>query len=282
MIDESDPLRNTGASSRALGAPYDVLYADEALLVVNKPPGLVVHPTYKHPDGTMTDAIFAWCEALGASRPWLLHRLDKDTSGVTLFARTEESRRALARQFAQRMTRKRYLAIALWPDELSLSGEVDAPLWRDPLDRRRVIIVPEPPGQASRTRYRTLARSPRPNDGASGSAPAGFALLLAEPVTGRTHQIRAHLTSLGAPLVGDAMYLPEGSEVATLAPRVMLHAWKLTIRYPLNGSLRTFTAPPPSDFLDAARALGLALDPAALEALAQQLEGELADSPDGG
>ncbi len=265
-------MRDTGASSLALDAPYDVLYTDEALLAINKPPGLVVHPTYKHPDGTLTDAIFAWVEALGASRPWLLHRLDKDTSGVTLFARTEEARRALARQFAQRMTHKRYLALALWPEGLPLSGEVDAPLWRDPLDRRRVIIVPEPPGQASRTRYRVIARSARTLSGVPDMAPTGFALLLAEPVTGRTHQIRAHLTSLGAPLVGDAMYLPEGSEVATLAPRVMLHAWKLTIRWPLNGSPLTITAGPPDDFLASARALGLALDPAALDAFADDLD----------
>lgn len=264
MIDESEPASETGASDGEIQAPYDVLYSDESLLAINKPPSLVVHPTYKHPDGTLTDAIFAWSEATGASRPWLLHRLDKDTSGVTLFARTENARRALARQFAQRMTHKQYLALAVWPNHLPLSGEVDAPLWRDPLDRRRVIIIPEPPGQASRTRYRALLRS---------SAPSGetFALVLAEPVTGRTHQIRAHLTSLGAPLIGDAMYLPEGSEVAKLTPRVMLHAWKLTIRWPRPDSAFTITAPPPSDMLTAARMLGLAFDPALLAALVDGL-----------
>jgi 23S rRNA pseudouridine1911/1915/1917 synthase len=265
LIDESESIRDTGESSAALTAPYDVLYADEALLAVNKPPGLVVHPTYKHPDGTLTDAIFAWSEATGASRPWLLHRLDKDTTGVTLFARTEEARRSLARQFAQRMTSKRYLALAVWSERLPLSGEVDAPLWRDPLDRRRVIITPEPPGQASCTRYRALAVS------FSHHVDGTFALVLAEPVTGRTHQIRAHLTSLGAPLVGDAMYLPEGSGVATVAPRVMLHAWKLTIRWPLDGPPRTITAPPPADFLAAAQALGLAFDSAALDALVERV-----------
>jgi 23S rRNA pseudouridine1911/1915/1917 synthase len=255
-----------GATRAALAAPYDTLYADEALLAVNKPPGLVIHPTYKHPDGTLTDAIFAWCEAIGAPRPWLLHRLDKDTSGVTLFARTEEARRALARQFAQRMTHKRYLALTIWPDGLPPTGEVDAPLWRDPLDRRRVIISPEPPGQAARTRYRALARS-EPLTNMAGAETARYALVLAEPVTGRTHQIRAHLTSLGAPLLGDAMYLPEGSPAATLAPRAMLHAWSLTIRWPLADPPRTITASPPNDFLAAARALGFALHPDALSAL---------------
>ncbi|HEU0027353.1 MAG TPA: RluA family pseudouridine synthase [Ktedonobacterales bacterium] len=265
MFDKSN-INPEAAPSATLAAPYDTLYADEALLAINKPPGLVVHPTYKHPDGTLTDAIFAWSEAIGASRPWLLHRLDKDTSGVTLFARTEEARRALARQFAQRMTHKRYLALTIWPDGLPLGGEVDAPLWRDPLDRRRVIITEEPPGQASRTRYRALARSAHPRSGV-GMEAAGYALVLAEPVTGRTHQIRAHLTSLGAPLVGDAMYLPEGSPVATVAPRAMLHAWSLTIRWPLDGPPRTIIAPPPDDFLATARALGFALELDALDAL---------------
>ena len=88
-------------------APYEILYYDADLLAINKPPGLVAHPTYKHPDGTLTDAIFTWLEEAGEARPWLLHRLDKDTSGVTLFARTEAARRTLARQFAQRLTRKR-------------------------------------------------------------------------------------------------------------------------------------------------------------------------------
>jgi 23S rRNA pseudouridine1911/1915/1917 synthase len=248
-------------------SPYQILYADEALLAINKPPGLVVHPTYKHPDGTLTDAIFAWLEGAGEPRPWLLHRLDKGTSGVTMFARTEAARRALARQFAQRLTRKRYLALTVWPDGLPLTGEVDAPLWRDPLDRRRVIITPDPPGQASRTRYRALALT-APNPRAGGR----LALVLAEPVTGRTHQVRAHLTSLGAPLVGDAMYLPEGSSAAAIAPRSMLHAWTLTIRWPRDEPL-TITAPPPDDMLAVANAFGLALD----HAMFATLESELAE-----
>ncbi|HEX9038733.1 MAG TPA: RluA family pseudouridine synthase [Ktedonobacterales bacterium] len=245
--------------------PYEILYEDDALLALNKPPGVVVHPTYKHPDGTMTDAVFAWREALGQPRPWLLHRLDKETSGVTLFARTEDARRALARQFAERLTHKRYLALAVWPEGAPVAGEVDAPLWRDPLDRRRVVITPEPQGQASRTRYRVLSRAPRV-DGREGDANAvGYACVLAEPVTGRTHQIRAHLTSLGAPLVGDALYLPANSPAVAVAPRVMLHAWALTVRWPSGSAALTLVAPPPEDFLETARALGLPLDVTALD-----------------
>ena len=247
--------------------PYEVLYEDDALLAINKPPGVVVHPTYKHPDGTLTDAIFAWSAAQGRERPWLLHRLDKQTSGVTLFARTEEARRALANQFIRRVTHKRYLALTRWPDGLALTGEVDAPLWRDPLDRRRVIITPEPAGQSARTRYRALALSPREAH-AHGRDKDGarYALVLAEPVTGRTHQIRAHLTSLGAPLVGDSMYLPEDDPAATLAPRVMLHAWSLMVRWPPDQP-RTLIAPLPDDFLTVARALAIPLDGATLDGL---------------
>ena len=256
--------------------PYEILYEDAALLAFNKPPGLVVHPTYKHPDETMTDAVFAWSQALGRERPWLLHRLDKETSGVTLFARTEDARRALARQFVQRQTHKRYLALAVWPDNLPLAGEVDAPLWRDPLDRRRVIITPEPPGQSSRTRYRALALSPRAADG------TGYALVLAEPVTGRTHQIRAHLTSLGAPVAGDAMYLPADSPAASAAPRVMLHAWRLTIRWPLNQPPWTLTAPPPADLIAVATVLGIPFDLVALDGLdGLDALDALAGEPDG-
>lgn len=226
-------------------APFTIVYEDKALLAVNKPAGVVTHPTYKHPDGTLTDAVFAREESLGLPRPWLLHRLDKETSGVTLFARTDQARRALVSQFEQRAAHKRYLALAVWPpqDGDSTEGEVDAPLARDPLDRRRVVVSPD--GQPSRTRFRRLGRA------------SGYALLLAEPVTGRTHQIRAHLAAIGAPLVGDAVYLDNARLRRDVAPRVMLHAWRLDVRAPGTGEPLSVCAPPPQDFLDAASALGL-------------------------
>lgn len=224
------------------GAPVRVLHEDGELLAVDKPAGLVTHPAYKHPDGTLCDAVFARQAALGASRPWLLHRLDRETSGVVLFARTEHARRAVVRQFERRTVRKRYLALlAGVPDPPE--GVVEAPLARDPADRRRVVV--DPAGQPSATRYRTLASA------------GGYALALAEPLTGRTHQIRAHLTSLGAPLAGDRLYLPADSPSLAVAGRAMLHAWQLTIRYPSTGEPFTLTAPPPSDFLAAAARLAL-------------------------
>lgn len=239
------------ADAEALRAAADlaILYEDAALLAVNKPTGIVTHPTYKHPDGTLTDAVFAREEVLGAPRPWLLHRLDKETSGVILFARADVARRIIVGQFEEHTAHKRYLALTLWPPDSGdrEEGEVDAPLARDPLDRRRVIVAAD--GQPARTRYRRLASAQV--DG------AGYALLLAEPVTGRTHQIRAHLAAIGAPLVGDATYLPEGSLRRDRAARTMLHAWRLDLRSPTTGQPWSVTAPPPADFLTCADALGL-------------------------
>lgn len=237
-------------------APFSVLYEDDRLLAVSKPAGVVTHPTYKHPAGTLTDAVFAWQAARGLARPWLLHRLDKETSGVVLFARRDDARRSLASQFERHTARKRYLALTLWPlacaaeaaeigaaQEMREMGEIDAPLARDPLDRRRVVVAAD--GQPARTRYRALAVA------------GGYALVLAEPVTGRTHQIRAHLASLGAPLVGDATYLPADHPLDALAPRAMLHAWRLDLRAPGSEEPWRVIAPPPSDFVAAAEALGL-------------------------
>ncbi|HET9111339.1 MAG TPA: RluA family pseudouridine synthase [Ktedonobacterales bacterium] len=229
-------------------APFDALYEDYHLLAVNKPSGVVTHPTYKHAAGTLTDAVFAWQATRGLARPWLLHRLDKETSGVVLFARSEQARRTLASQFERHTARKRYLTLTHWSPalgtEIDVEREVDAPLARDPLDRRRVIVAPD--GQPSRTRYRLLAIA------------GDFALVQAEPVTGRTHQIRAHLASLGAPLVGDATYLPAERADEGQADRAMLHAWRLDLRYPGTEASWSVVAPPPADFVAAAERLGLA------------------------
>ncbi|MGH2484394.1 MAG: RluA family pseudouridine synthase, partial [Ktedonobacterales bacterium] len=238
-----------------------IVYEDDALLVVAKPAGLVTHPAYKHPDGTLCDAIFARQVARGEGRPLLLHRLDRDTSGVVIFAKTALARRALVRQFERRTVHKQYLALTggLPPAE---AGEIVAPLMRDPQDRRRVIAHAD--GQAAVTSYRTLA------------VVSAHALLLVEPLTGRTHQIRAHLTSVGAPLVGDATYLAPESPARTLSERTLLHAWRLSVNHPATGERRTFTAPIPDDFCHIAQRLGFH---GALQRLTRHPQEESCSSP---
>jgi 23S rRNA pseudouridine1911/1915/1917 synthase len=221
----------------------EVLYEGEALLAVNKPVGMVTHPAYRHPDGTLWDVVLARQTSLGQDRPWLLHRLDCETSGVVLFAKTAEARRALVHQFERHTIVKRYLAL-LAGCLPNLAGMIDAPLARDPADRRRTIVAPD--GRPARTRYWTLATSDE------------ITLALAEPVTGRTRQIRAHLASAGAPLLGDALYYPEGHWAAQAAPRAMLHAWRLEFQHPGAGARLTIMAPIPADFVDAAQRHGLA------------------------
>lgn len=220
-----------------------MLTEDEDILAVEKPAGLVVHPAYRHPDGTLTDAVFADADRRGLPRPWLLHRLDRETSGVVLFARSEAARRSLVRQFQQRQIVKRYLAV-IGGELAASSGEIDAPLCRDPLDRRRVIISPA--GKPARTRFQVLA------------AWNSFSLVLAEPFTGRTHQIRAHLAFRGAPLAGDLTY--GGATEATLAAgieRAQLHAWELVFRHPATGARTAIRAPVPVDMRAACATLGL-------------------------
>src|SRR5438552_8148475 len=273
-------------------AEIPMIYQDHHLLIVNKPAGLVIHPTYKHADGTMWDAILAYLGQQGSDdwqppdlpdepewahapeqvqvmlrerrlerlwkedgllpRPCLLHRLDKDTSGVVALARTENARQYIIRQFHAHTIVKRYLAVVQrgapdWTrprttftvtrrtggvDEIDFTVLrdhdeliLDAPLQRDPADRRRCIVGDE--GQTATTIVKVLAVS-------EGEV---FALLEVQPVTGRTHQIRAHLAALEHAIVGDQMYAPvaeRGTPQAAL-PRQFLHAHSLELRrYPDN------------------------------------------------
>lgn len=292
---------------------FSILYQDHHLLIVNKPAGLVVHPTYKHADGTLWDMLLAWQaqqkddgwrppalpDAPGwerapesvrlmlrerrlekirraegwLPRPVLLHRLDKDTSGVVALARTEQACRHLVRQFLAHTVVKSYLAVVRrgspawaqprvplrttlcrangaveelsWPPDLARypnqSLLLDAPLQRDPADRRRCIVGPA--GQTARTRVRVLTTS---------SASDDYLLLEAQPITGRTHQIRAHLAAAGYALIGDRTYaLPpdEPERPTSVLARHFLHASSLALRdYPANQP-RTFVAPLPPELL---------------------------------
>jgi 23S rRNA pseudouridine1911/1915/1917 synthase len=222
-------------------APFAVLHEDAHLLAVAKPAGVVTHPAYRNPTGTLTDAVHAWYESRGLPRPWLIHRLDKDTSGLVLFARTERAMRLCARQFADHTAVKHYLAVACGanlPDE----GLVDAPLRRDPADRRRVIVAPE--GQPAQTSFAVRARFGQ------------WCMVDLWPLTGRTHQLRAHLAHLGHPIVGDPVYAAHLPAVPGVG-RLLLHAAALSLRVPAEHGTApaTFTAPLPEDFGAALAAL---------------------------
>jgi 23S rRNA pseudouridine1911/1915/1917 synthase len=225
--------------------PLDVLYEDEHLIVINKPPGLVIHPAAGNPDGTLVNALLAHCRDLsgvgGVERPGIVHRLDKDTSGVLIAAKNDAAHRALSLSFRWRTTDKRYLAV-VYGGPRSDEGVVDAPIARHPSERKRMAVVPG--GRPARTLYMVRERFP------------GCALVECRLVTGRTHQVRVHMAHIGHALVGDPVYAGrqwraiEDPALAGLCrdfPRQALHAWRLTITHPATGVLMTFEASVPHD-----------------------------------
>ena len=222
-------------------AGLDILYEDDTLIAVNKPPGVVVHPSYKQLSGTLLNHIL-WHvrqrlpERLGGVpfrddvRPGILTRLDKDTSGVVVVAFAPGAHAALQRDAAAGRTRKEYLAIVQGtprPDQ----GIIRDPLGRDPDDRRRVIVIPG--GAASETRYEVMR--PLPGD---------LSLVRCELMTGRTHQIRVHLSSHGWPIAGDRLYGGQTDRIA----RQALHAWRVSLLHPITREPLVFEAPLPQDF----------------------------------
>ena len=219
-------------SLEAEDIPIDVLYEDADVVVVNKPADLVVHPAYGHSSGTLVNALvgrIAGQEGRAAARPGIVHRLDKDTSGVMIIAKNDVAQLALARQLQGRTVSKEYLAL-VWGDPGAEPAVVDAPIMRDPQDRRRMVV--RATGRNAVTRFLRIA--------AYGQGSDRRALLHVKPVTGRTHQIRAHLAFARTPIVGDPVYGKRGD--ASGLGRQFLHAWRLTVRLPHAGE-RTFTAP---------------------------------------
>ncbi|MCS7251314.1 MAG: RluA family pseudouridine synthase [Anaerolineae bacterium] len=224
--------------------PLDVLYEDQDVLVIQKPAGMVVHPGAGHARGTLIHAILAHCPGLegvgGILRPGLVHRLDKETSGVLLVAKNERTYHFIQAQFKARMVRKVYDALVIGhpPPE----GTIEAPIARDPGHRRRMAVVLT--GRPARTRYRVL----KAYEGRWGR----YAWLEVYPETGRTHQIRVHLAYVGYPIVGDPLY---GRRAALPCPRLFLHARALTVRLPLHPEPMTFEAPLPPDLREVLRVL---------------------------
>ena len=245
LVEVALPPPAPALSLMAEDIPIDVLFEDEDVLVVNKPAGLVVHPAYGHHSGTLVNAVIGRVAAttgLPASRPGIVHRLDKDTSGVMVIAKTDLAHLALARQLQARTFGKEYVALS-WGDPGERSALVEAPLLRDPDDRRRIAV--RSGGRDAATRFRRVA--------AFAEGKMRRSLLHVVPVTGRTHQIRVHLAYAGLPIVGDPVYGRRGDP--SDLPRQFLHAWRLTVRLPHAGE-RTFTAPLAADLLACLRDLG--------------------------
>ncbi|MHB8630333.1 MAG: RluA family pseudouridine synthase [Candidatus Limnocylindria bacterium] len=231
------PDAEPALSLRGEDIPVEVLYEDEDVLVVNKPAGLVVHPAHGHASGTLVNAVVGKIAAdtgRAAARPGIVHRLDKDTSGVMVVAKTDLAQLALARQLQGRRFEKEYLAL-VWGDPGDQPAVVEAPVARDGLDRRRMAV--RAGGRDSTTRFARIA--------AYGSGPERRALLHVRPLTGRTHQIRVHLAYARLPIVGDPVYGRKGAERDGL-DRQFLHAWRLSVNLPHSGP-RTFTAPLAAD-----------------------------------
>ena len=210
--------------------PFQVLYEDDTLVVVDKPPGLVVHPGAGTNTTTLVEGLLATRklpESDDPVRPGIVHRLDKGTSGVLVVAKTDKALGALKRQFARRSVAKSYLAVVdgtIEEDE----GTIDAPVGRDPARPRRMTVLPT--GRRAQTDFRVLRRANHRT------------LLRVDPRTGRTHQIRAHLRYIGHPVIGDEIY-GEGK-----GERLLLHAWRLTLTHPVSGERLQFEAEPSSEF----------------------------------
>ena len=219
--------------------PLSILYEDADILVIDKPAGLVVHPGAGNPSGTLVNAILAYCPDLagigGELRPGIVHRLDKDTSGVLITAKNDHAIHRLQQQFKQHTLEKVYLGLFIGRLPQN-EGLIEGPIGRHPVHRQKMAVVTG--GKPARTRWHVL-RYLRDRDGNV------YTLAEIDLLTGRTHQIRVHFSWLGYPLVGDRTYGP--AHPALFAPRQFLHARELRITHPTTGDAMSFVAPLPDD-----------------------------------
>lgn len=226
--------------------PLNVLFEDEHLIVLNKPSGMVVHPAPGHTSGTLVNALLAHCPDLkgigGELRPGIVHRLDKDTTGLLAVAKTAAALAMLAAQFKARTVMKSYLALVHGSVKTD-AGRIDLPIGRHPVDRKRMAVL-KTGGRSARTDWTIAERLPETS------------LLKVRIRTGRTHQIRVHCAAIHHPIVGDPVYCtgkagrrhagPIQKSLDT-ATRQMLHAWRLSLRHPITDTPLSFEAPVPED-----------------------------------
>jgi 23S rRNA pseudouridine1911/1915/1917 synthase len=225
--------------------PLSVLWEDPHLLVLDKPPGLVIHPAAGNPTGTLVNALLHHCDDLsgigGVERPGIVHRLDKDTSGLMVVAKSDRAHLSLSLAFRRRTVEKSYLAVC-YGCPRQREGVIEAAIGRHPSERQQMAVVTS--GRPSRTLYRVEEEL------------LATALVTCRPVTGRTHQIRVHLAHLGHALVGDPLYArrqwrnlpdPEAAAACRDFPRQALHAFRLAFTHPISGERLAFEATPPGD-----------------------------------
>jgi 23S rRNA pseudouridine1911/1915/1917 synthase len=237
VLPEAVPLHN-----EAQDIPLDILFEDDDLVVLNKASGMVVHPAPGNNDGTLVNALLHHCKGKlsgigGVERPGIVHRLDKDTSGCLVVAKSDAAHQSLVTQFSERSTmEKLYLAVTQGVPKPS-KDTIFTHIGRHPVNRQKMAVVNPPGGKTAITDYEILA-----TDAATLTA-----LILCHLHTGRTHQIRVHLHHKGAPLVGDPIY-GKPSKTAEQTGRLMLHAWRLSFDHPITGKRHQFEAPIPPEF----------------------------------
>ncbi|MCI0583364.1 MAG: RluA family pseudouridine synthase [Chloroflexi bacterium] len=236
-LDVPEPVAAEPRAQPEIEVP--VVYEDADLLVIDKPAGLVVHPAPGHAEGTLVNALLgrggaeAYGGIAGVRRPGIVHRLDRDTSGLLMVARSDLAQGSLMAQLKARRIKKTYLALVQGSVAAAV-GRIEAPIGRDPKHRIRMAVVPD--GRAATTGYRVKERF------------AGWTLLELDLVTGRTHQIRVHLDAIGHPVAGDPLY---GTGTSRRGPdgleRLFLHAWRLELTSPSSGALIRAEAPLPAE-----------------------------------
>jgi 23S rRNA pseudouridine1911/1915/1917 synthase len=249
-----DAPEERAAVAQAEEIPLDIVYEDEDVIAVNKPAGMVVHPGAGNDAGTLANAILAHTPGIAgvgdAQRPGIVHRLDKETSGIVLLAKTDAAYRALQGQFKTRTIKKLYLALCVG-DMQPPRGIIDKPIGRDPAHRQRMAIVAG--GRVSVTQYAVaeVYRLEAPGEVRGVTLPKGsvYSYVRVRPTTGRTHQIRVHFASLGFPIVGDALYGATRRDALSraLTPRHLLHASELAFELPSSRKAINLYAPMPED-----------------------------------
>lgn len=245
LIEVEPALADTELGDLPEDIPLDIVFEDEHILVINKPVGLVVHPGSGNPRGTLQNGLLGYDPALkGLQRAGIVHRLDKDTSGLMVVARSLVAQTDLVRQLQERSVKRHYLAVVLGTPRQS--GSVDAPIGRHPTQRTRMAVIDS--GKPARTHYKVLEQF------------AKTALVECMLETGRTHQIRVHMTHIGHPLVGDAVYaarraMPPGAQGF---PRQALHARRLGLNHPISHEAMQWEVPVPDDMLALLEALSSA------------------------